>query len=117
MLTYFALTFILTWSLWFASGIASPAGPSTPVFLLGVFTPGLVAMGLTARARGRAGVIALLERLIDWQVPARWYVFAIGYMAALKLVVAVVHRVGWGAWPRFGEEPWVLMLPRRWGPR
>ena len=110
MLTYIALTFVVTWSLWFASSIVSPADPHGPLSLLGVFTPGLVAILLTARARGRRGAVALLRRLIDWQVPARWYVFAIGYMAVIKLAVAAVHRVSWGGWPRFGEEPWYLML-------
>jgi hypothetical protein len=80
------------------------------LFLLGVFAPGLVAIGLTARARGRSGTATLLRRLIDWEVPARWYLFAVAYMAVVKLTVAVVHRISWGEWPVFGEEPWYLML-------
>jgi len=52
-MTYFVLTFTVTWSLWLASGIASPAGPHGPWFLLGVFAPGLIALGLTARCRRR----------------------------------------------------------------
>jgi membrane protease YdiL (CAAX protease family) len=42
-------------------------------------------------------------------VAARWYVFAIGYIPAVKLTVALVHRVATGAWPRFGSEPWYLI--------
>lgn len=110
MTTYFVLTFILAWALWFASGIGSPAGPHGPLFLLGVFAPGLVALGMTARKSGRTGVTALLRRLVDWQVPARWYVFAISYMLAIKLTVGVVHRAVWGEWPQFGREPWFLLL-------
>jgi hypothetical protein len=30
-------------------------------------------------------------------------------MPAIKLPVALVHRVATGAWPRFGQEPWYLM--------
>lgn len=110
MITFFVATFIVSWSLWFASDVASPAGPHGPLFLLGVFTPGFVALALTGRATGRSGVRALLRRLVDWQVPARWYVFALSYIAVLKLVVALVHRATTGAWPHFGEAPWYLML-------
>jgi membrane protease YdiL (CAAX protease family) len=80
------------------------------VFLVGVFTPGLVALLLTALARGRDGVWALLRRLIDWKVGLRWFVFALAYIAVIKLTVAVLHRAIWGFWPRFGEEPLYLML-------
>lgn len=110
MIRFFILTFVFTWSLWFASGISSPEGPHGPLFLLGVFSPGLVALGLTAFGSGRRGVTALLLRLVDWKVPVRWYLFALGYMAAVKLTVAVIYRAMWGAWPRFGDEPWLLML-------
>lgn len=111
MIAYFVLTVIVTWALWFASGIASPAAPPrAPLFLLGVFAPGLIAIGLTAREARRAGVTALLRRLIQWQVPLRWYLFAVAYMVVVKLTVAVLYRVVWGAWPRFGDEPWFLLL-------
>jgi len=42
-------------------------------------------------------------------VGVRWYVFAVGYMATVKLAVALLHRVVTGAWPRFGEEPLYIM--------
>lgn len=110
MPAFVVLTFALSWSLWFASGAMSPAGPNIPFFLLGVFAPGIVALGLTARAGGRAAVLALLRRLVDWEVPARWYVFAISYMLVIKLSAALVHRVAFGAWPAFGQEPVLLMI-------
>jgi membrane protease YdiL (CAAX protease family) len=43
-------------------------------------------------------------------VPLRWYVFAVGYMAGVKLVSAVVHRVAAGAWPSLAVDQWYLML-------
>ncbi|HZE68128.1 MAG TPA: CPBP family intramembrane glutamic endopeptidase [Pyrinomonadaceae bacterium] len=39
----------------------------------------------------------------------RWYVFALGFIPAIKLLVAVVYRVVTGAWPNFGQVPWYLM--------
>ena len=110
MIVFIVLTFALSWSLWFLSDVTSPAGPNTPVFLLGVFAPGIVALALTGLAGGRAAVVALLRRLIDWEVSARWYVFATTYILSIKLTAALVHRVAWGAWPAFGQEPFMLMI-------
>lgn len=110
LLTFFILSYLLTWGIWLAAGAVTAPGLRGLLFLLGTFTPGFVALGLTARATGRGGVAALLRRLIDWEYPARWFVFAISYFALIKLAVAVMHRVITGAWPAFGELPWYLML-------
>jgi len=116
LLAYFLLTFILAWAAWFAAAaLAAPGntgffGVRGPVFLLGVFAPALVALALTARGEGGPGVGRLLARIGRWRVDARWYVFAIGYFAAIKLAAALIHRVASDAWPRFGDTSWVLML-------
>ena len=115
MLTFFVVTYIVAWSSWFAASMTPAAGSRGLLFLLGTFAPGFVALWLTARTTGRSGVAALLRRLIDWQVPARWYVFAVSYIAVIKLIVALVHRVTTSAWPRFGEVPWYLMLAATFG--
>jgi membrane protease YdiL (CAAX protease family) len=80
------------------------------VILLGVFCPGLVAISLTALRDGSNGVAALLRPLFQWNVGARWYLFAAAYMAAIKLSAAAIHRLLLGAWPRFGSEPLLLMI-------
>jgi uncharacterized protein len=64
---------------------------------------------LTERAEGRAATRALLDRLFRWDVGARWYVFAVGYIPAIKLSAALVHRIVTGRWPRFGDEAWYVM--------
>ena len=113
---YFLLTFVLTWAAWFvAAALAAPGstgffGVRGPVFLLGVFAPGLVALALTARDEGGPGVRRLLARIGRWRVDARWYVFAIGYFAAIKLAAALMHRVATDAWPRFGDTAWAPIL-------
>jgi membrane protease YdiL (CAAX protease family) len=116
--TFFLLTFLLAWTSWLGTWAISgrvasgfpPPGPGILLFYLGVFAPGIVALWLTNRNEGRTGVRALLRRLVQWHVGVRWYVFALVYMAAIKLTAAVIHRVVTGAWPAFGSEPIVFML-------
>ena len=92
---FFALTFAATWAAWLLpaalhlprSGVFALGGP---VFLLGVFAPALVAVGLTARTYGRDGVVRLLEPVGRWQVPARYYLFAVGFTAATRLAAATI---------------------------
>lgn len=113
VLEFFSLTYALTWACFISlitlSHRSAPA-LSGSLLYLGVFAPSLVAITLTAWAEGRAGLRALLGRLFEWQVGPRWYVFAAGYMAAIKLAVALIHRAAVGAWPRFGDEAWYIML-------
>ena len=72
-LTFFLLTFLLTWAVWFsAAALAAPGntgffGARGPLFLLGVFAPGIFALILTARDEGRAGVERLLARIGRWR--------------------------------------------------
>lgn len=110
---FFLLTFAFTWTAWLAPAATGTAGffaMGGPVFLLGVFAPAIVALALTARGEGRAGVSRLLARIGKWEVSARFYLFAIGYMAATKLIAAGIHRAALGTWPTFGDTSLPLML-------
>lgn len=108
---YFALTFLVAWTLWLAAtAIAGGAGGGAFLYLPGTFAPGIVAVLLTARAEGAAGVRSLLLPLFKWEVSARWYLFALGFIAVIKLIVALLHRTATGEWPRFGDTPIYLML-------
>lgn len=113
---FFTLTFAATWSCFTAARWvgASSAGLHAFVFraflLIGTFAPGLMALALTQRAGGRPGTIALLRRAVQWEVGARWCLFAVGYFTAIKLITAALYRVVTGAWPEFGPTPWLLLL-------
>ncbi|MCC7180275.1 MAG: CPBP family intramembrane metalloprotease [Acidobacteria bacterium] len=114
-LTFLLLTFAVTWSIWLLPGVL-PSGRTGifalggPVFLLGVFAPGLVALALTARVDGIDGVARLLARIGRWRVAWPLYVFALGYMTVTKLAAAGIVRLATGAWPAFGQTPWPLLL-------
>ncbi len=119
LLKFFSLTYFVTWTCFItAAAISHGTAPTAPALaavrgllvLLGTFAPSLVALGITARGEGRPGVRALLRRIVQWQVGTQWYVFAVSYMAAIKLVVALVHRVMTGSWPRFGNEAWYVIV-------
>ena len=114
LLKFFLFTFALTWTCFFTA--VALAGGSlavlvSPLVLLGTFAPSLVALALTAFENGRPGVEALLQRLFQWRVGLRWYVFALSYMAAVKLTVALADRIISGAWPGFGPPSPSLILP------
>jgi membrane protease YdiL (CAAX protease family) len=116
LVVYLLLTFALTWTAWagpaafLAPGHAGIFGVGGPVFLLGVVAPGIVALALTAHHDGRDGVVRLLARIGRWQVGARWFLFALGYLAATKLLAALIYRLVEGTWPVFGGTPLPLLL-------
>lgn len=114
LLKFFLLTYAITETCFISvvalSGKTAHAGLSGLLLYIGIFAPSFVALGLTARSEGRAGVFALLRRLVQWRVDPRWYVLAFAYMAAIKLAAALLHRLATGAWPRFGQEAWYVMI-------
>jgi membrane protease YdiL (CAAX protease family) len=79
------------------------------VTLLGTFAPSVVGLLLTRRHEGPSGVRALIARATRGDVPWGWYVFAAGFLAAIKLVDAAIVRLVTGAWPRFGALPWIVI--------
>ena len=105
-------TFALSWLLWTgAAAITSPAtSPSLrPLYFLpGTFAPAVVGLWYRYAEGGASSVQELLGRLSRTAVSLRWYVLAIGYMIAVKLVVAMLHRLGTSSWPTFGVLPWYL---------
>ena len=112
VVTFVVLTYALMWAFFIsvaASGYLPSHDARRALVLLGTSAPSLIALCLTARAEGAAGVRTLLRSLLHWRVSAQWYLFATGYIAVIKLTVALVHRVIAGSWPAFGGEPWYLI--------
>jgi len=111
LLGFFSLTFGAAWICFISVAAALPAPGMLGylVVLLGTVTPSLVALTLTFRRHGQAGVRALVGRVLHWRVSARWYLFTAGYTIGIKLTVALLHRVTTGAWPRFENLSWHMI--------
>jgi uncharacterized protein len=118
LLKFFALVYVVSWICWLfvawlGGGTFAPnssvAAIAAPIFYVGVFAPAIVALLLSIFERGRPGAAELLKQIANFPKQARWYVFAILYMAAIKLSAAVLHRLAFNAWPAFGTEPLILM--------
>lgn len=74
---FFALAFGISWAVWVPAALASYGLVSFPIDpnlsgLIGVFGPSVAAVVATARYDGRAGLIALFNRLLTWRVGVRW---------------------------------------------
>src|SRR5215510_13336311 len=112
LLTFFFLAYAVMWTC-FITVAASPIPTQTLLgrllLLLGAYAPSLAALWLTGRGAGGPGLKALLYPVIQWQVAARWYLFAASYMVVIKLAVALIHRLALGAWPRFSTDPWYVI--------
>jgi membrane protease YdiL (CAAX protease family) len=115
---FFLFTYAISWACFITVAILSYRSQSTVreldafqqlLVFLGAITPSLVALALTTRAGLPGGTQTLLKRIGKWEVNAKWYVFAAGYMAIIKLLVALIYRAVTGAWPAFGQESWLLM--------
>jgi membrane protease YdiL (CAAX protease family) len=107
---YFISVFVVTWGLWLAAESVTTPPVRTLLFYLGVFAPGIIALGMIYRKQGWAGVRELLARLVKADVGARWFAFALFFIATIKLLVALVVRVTTGDWPLFGTTPVPLMF-------
>ncbi len=76
VLTYFALTFALSWGSWLLLTGGAPMR-SDPRFMFIVLAapvaPAIAGLLMTGLTAGRAGYRELLARLFRWRVQARWY--------------------------------------------
>jgi membrane protease YdiL (CAAX protease family) len=109
VLGFFAWTFAVTWT-FFGAAVAVSHGPhiqlSGLLVFAGTVTPALVALVMSARSASAVGTAAISSRLGRWCVALRWYLFALGYMAAVRFAAAWVCRLVTSAWPAI--DPWTV---------
>src|SRR5262245_12705423 len=116
---FFSLTYLVSWSLFITAAFisrysTSSESPFSPfgyvIYLTGVFAPSIVAVFLSWREKGKAGVVVLLKKIFKAPADVRLYLFAVGYLITIKLVAAVIFRITFAHWPLFGQESLFIIL-------
>lgn len=111
LVVFFALTFIITWSLWGLIILANlPLAAGYVPFVLAATGPSLSGLLVSALLGGRGAVKALLARVVLWRAGLKWYAVAIltplGLaLGGLCLYVALGHP--WPAFTMLGK--WYLI--------
>src|SRR5262245_56319006 len=91
LVVYFVLAYLFSWTMVALFSVAF-------VFaLLALFGPTLAAILVTAFTEGKAGVSALLRRVVQWRVGLVWYAVAVGVPFAVALLALGVHSLTSGA--------------------
>ena len=111
LVVFFALTFGLAWGigvllLLFTAQIEATFGPvgyTNPVFILIVWTPGLVGVFLVFRHYGLRGLLSFFLRLTLWRMPLAWWLFLVIGIAAVKYVGAALSGTITDSFP---FSPW-----------
>ena len=111
LLIFFALSYAITWAAFItvARWVPVTTAAGYALVLSGAYTPGIVALLLTASIEGGRGVSALLRRILIADVPMRFYVLALTYITVVKITAAVLHRLIIGEWPPFGTGSLALI--------
>jgi membrane protease YdiL (CAAX protease family) len=106
LVTFFVLAYVLSWWPWLLSAANNPFG--SPLFPFG---PMLAALILTAVINGRAGLKALLARIVQWRVNLRWYGVALLLPVALGLSAFGVNLLLGAPMPAAAQLPqWAVIL-------
>ena len=108
VIAFVLLTFATTWALWIAASALSPDNLAI-ASLPGTIMPAAVALWL-ARRESKRSLRDLVARLFKWRVSAWYYVFALTFMAAVKLLAAFFYRLKTGGWPPFGTTSLLVLL-------
>ncbi len=119
VIAFFLLTLGLTWPFMIADALRShglfPAGAHIYLQLLMAYGPTWAALIVTGATTGKAGIRALLRRLLVWRVGIQWYAIAIFGQALLFYVPIKLHELFGGTpptWPPLpmGLIPTVVLL-------
>lgn len=97
LIAFFVLAYLLTWWIY-------PLLKFSPLLgIFGLFGPALAAIIVAALTEGKAGVKALLSRVVRWRVGIPWYVIALGLPTVLSLATAALaYLIGESGFIRVG---------------
>ena len=113
---FLAITFGLTWGLaallflFYEQIVAifGEVGPTNPLFILAVYSPGIAGVLLVWRHYGLHGLGSFFRRLTLWRAPKLWWLFLIvGIPAIVYTGAAVKGTID----DQFPFSPWYQVLP------
>lgn len=115
LIRFFLFTYALSWIFFITVVLLPSHAPGLSalqqiLIFLGAISPSLVALGLLFFKGGKGQIDDIWRRISHWKVGLKFYVIAIGYMAVIKLTVAILYKLITSEWPAFGQEAWYLML-------
>jgi membrane protease YdiL (CAAX protease family) len=97
LISFFVLTYIVTWSLWLPLVISGDRVPGPLGFVLaplGSLVPSTLGVVFVGLLGGRSGVRTLLGRLIHARIGLRWYLAALALTMLAPLAVGVSILMG-----------------------
>src|SRR5687767_13181199 len=106
LILFFVIAFVVAWLLFITAGLISDNARPTDLprllIFIGAISPGLVAIALTAITKGSEGVKLLFNKISFKDTKVMWYVFALTFVATIKLSAALVFFLLYDSWPQFG---------------
>ena len=113
---FLAITFGLTWGLaallflFYEQIVAifGEVGPTNPLFILAVYSPGIAGVLLVWRHYGLHGLGSFFRRLTLWRAPTLWWFFLIVGIPAIVYTGAAVKGTIDDPFP---FSPWYQVLP------
>jgi hypothetical protein len=116
LVPFFAFAFGLAWGILallilFTAQIESIFGEvsyTNPLFILAVWSPGLVGALLVWRHYGLKGLLSFFRRVTLWRMPLAWWAFLVIGIAAVKYLGAAISGTITDPFP---FSPWYEVLP------
>ncbi len=116
LLTFFALSFGLTWGLaallvLFTPQVEALFGPvsyTNPLFILAVYSPGIAGIFLVWRHYGLGGLGRFFRRLLWWRMPPGWWALLALGIPGVFYAGAVLKGTAFAPFP---FAPWYGILP------
>jgi membrane protease YdiL (CAAX protease family) len=90
-LSFFALTWFWSWSVWFLVALVPQSLPGRIGLYVGAFGPVIAAAVMTKVQHGSLRDWA--QRIITWRVAPQWYLFAFGFPMLFALAVTGIYAL------------------------